>query len=87
MIDLVVFAAIGLVLGVAHFAALRWTIAAYLRGGRSALAWYATRMIGMALILFIVTRTGGRLVLATLGGFMVARTVIVRRTPKQQEPS
>jgi F1F0 ATPase subunit 2 len=87
MIGLMLFAAIGLVLGIVHFAALRWTIAAYLRGRRSALAWYVARLIGMALILFVVTRTGGRLALATLGGFMVARTVIVRRTSEQPEAS
>jgi hypothetical protein len=85
MIGVVLFAAFGLGLGLAHFAALRWSIAAYLRGGRGALAWYAARLAGMALILFVVAKAAGGLVLATLAGLVVARVVMVRRVPAQPE--
>lgn len=79
MSGVVLFALAGLALGAMHFAALRWTVAAYLRGRRTAIAWYVARLAGSAAILFVLVRAGGPLVLATLAGFVVARAVVVRR--------
>ena len=77
MMAVAVFALAGLVLGLAHFAVLRWTLAAYLRGARGAIPLYAARLAGSALVLFVLVRIGGALVLATLVGFVVARTIAV----------
>jgi F1F0 ATPase subunit 2 len=85
MIGVVLFAVAGLALGAVHFATLRWTVDAYLRGGRGAMAWYLARVAGAALILFSLVRAGGTLVLATLGGFLVARVVAVRRARHELE--
>jgi len=73
------FALIGFALGVAHFAALRWTVGAYLAGRRGAIAWYAARLAGSGAVLVVLVRLGGPLVIATLVGFVAARLVVVRR--------
>lgn len=87
MIGIGLFALVGVVLGIAHFAALRWSVAAFLRGRRGIIAWYVARLVGVALILFALVRIGGPLVLATLAGFLVARTVFVRRVRAGPEAS
>ena len=79
MIAVAGFGLIGLVLGVAYFATLRWTVDAYLRGGRGAIAWYVLRLAGVTAALYVLVRIGGALVLASLAGFLVARLVAVRR--------
>ena len=79
MIGVVLFAVAGLALGAVHFAVLQWTVTAYLRGRRRAIAWYVARLAGSAAILFVLVRAGGPLVLATLAGFVIARAVVVRR--------
>ena len=73
------FALMGFALGFAHFAALRWTVRAYLTGTRSAIAWYVARLAGSGAILLVVVRIGGPLVLAALVGFLAARWFVVRR--------
>lgn len=73
------FALIGFVLGLAYFAALRWTLDAYLRGRRAAIAWYVLRLAGIAAAFLVLVRLGGELLLASLGGFVIARVVAVRR--------
>jgi len=73
------FTLAGFALGVAHFAALRWTVRAYLAGTRGALAWYAARLAGSGAILVVVVRIGGPLVIASLIGFVAARLLVVRR--------
>lgn len=80
MIGVVLFALAGLALGLVHFATLRWTVAAYLGGRRRAIAWYVARLAGSAALLFVLARTGGPLVLATLAGFVLARVLVVRRS-------
>jgi F1F0 ATPase subunit 2 len=77
MIAIALFAIAGLALGLAHFAALRWTVARFVRGQRSAVPWYLARLAGSAAVLFVLVRLGGPLALATLVGFMVARTIAV----------
>jgi len=79
MAMILVFAVAGFALGLAHFAALRWTVAAYLAGTRNAIAWYVARLAGSAAVLFVLVRIGGPLVPAPLGSFLVARVVIARR--------
>ena len=74
-----VFVLAGFMLGLAHFIALRWTVAAFLRGTRGAIAWYIARLAGSAAVLFLLVRIGGPLVLAALGGFLAARMITVRR--------
>ncbi len=78
MIGLVLFALAGLVLGLAYFAALRWTVAAYLSGKRYAIVLYFARLAGSAAVLYALVRIGGPRVLATLGGFVIARSIAVR---------
>jgi F1F0 ATPase subunit 2 len=75
---ILLFALTGLALGIAHFAALRWTVRAYLTGTRSAIAWYVARLAGSGAILFVLVRIGGPLVLAALVGFLAARVVMAR---------
>jgi F1F0 ATPase subunit 2 len=76
---ILLFALTGLALGIAHFAALRWTVRAYLTGTRSAIAWYVVRLAGSGAILVMLVRIGGPLVLAALVGFLAARLLVVRR--------
>lgn len=76
---ILLFALTGFALGIAHFAALRWTVGAYLTGTRSAIAWYLARLAGSGAILFVLVRIGGPLVLAALVGFLAARLLVVRR--------
>ena len=83
MIGIAAFALAGFVLGLAHFAALRWTVAAYVRGNRQAIAWYAARLTVSASILFVLVRLGGALVLVALIGFVIARSIAVRFTPRE----
>ena len=87
MIGIGLFALLGVLLGIAHFASLRWSVAAFLRGRRGIIAWYLVRLIGVALILLALVRIGGPLVLATLAGFLVARTVFVRHVQAGPEAS
>ena len=76
------FALAGLGLGIAHFAALRWTVTAYLTGTRGAIAWYVARLAGSGAILFVLIRIGGPFVLAALVGFLTARWLVIRRVRK-----
>lgn len=85
MIAIAAFSAMGFVLGLAYFAALRWTVERYLRGNRTAIVWYVLRLAAMSGALYVLVRTGGVLVLASLGGFFVARLVAVRRAPAPPE--
>ena len=79
MIEIAAFAAMGFALGLAYFAALRWTVERYLRGNRTAIVWYVLRLAAVGAALYVLVRTGGVLVLASLAGFFVARLVAVRR--------
>lgn len=83
MTAIAAFAAIGFFLGVAHFAALRWTVARYLAGARSAIGWYVARIVVTGGVLFALAVTGGPLLLAALAGFVVARFLAVRRAPRE----
>lgn len=85
MIGPALFALAGLLLGLAHFAVLRWTVAAYLHGTRAAIAWYVVRLAASAAALVALARLGGRLVLATLVGFVAARAIAVRLARSRQE--
>lgn len=87
MIAIAAFSAMGFVLGLAYFAALRWTVERYLRGNRTAIVWYVLRLAAMSAALYVLVRTGGVLVLASLGGFFVARLVAVRRAHAPPEES
>ena len=78
MSSIALFALAGLVLGIAHFAALRWTVDEYVRGSRGAIGWYAARVVAAAAVLFVGVRIGGPLVLASLAGFILARAIAVR---------
>lgn len=84
MIAITAFVAIGFALGLAYFAALRWTIERYLRGHRMAIAWYLLRLVVVGSALYVLVRTGGVMVLASLGGFLVARLLAVRRAHAPQ---
>lgn len=79
MSGIAAFSAMGFVLGLAYFAALRRTVERYLRGNRTAIAWYVVRLAAMGAALYVLVRTGGVLVLPSLCGFFVARLVAVRR--------
>jgi N-ATPase, AtpR subunit len=80
------FGAIGLALGLAHFAGLRRDAGRYLaRGVRAGIvAGHAARLVASAAVLVLVARSGAVPLLAALAGFLVARFVAValtRRSP------
>ncbi|HLN49861.1 MAG TPA: ATP synthase subunit I [Steroidobacteraceae bacterium] len=74
-------ALVGFALGMSYFASLRLTVQAYAapRGWRAAMALTGARLIGALIVFSIAARFGAGALLAAFGGFLIARTVAMRR--------
>ncbi len=74
-------ALVGFALGTGYFACLRFTVRAHVAGtGRgAAVALTCARLIGAVLVFTIAARVGAGALLGAFAGFLVARTIAVRR--------
>ncbi len=74
-------ALVGFALGAGYFACLRFTVRAYVAstGLRAVVALTCARLIGAVIVFSIAARFGAGALLAAFGGFLVARTIAVRR--------
>jgi F1F0 ATPase subunit 2 len=82
MIALVMlYCAVGMVLGAIHFVALRRNVGAYVADGFKAwtVVLHVARLMLVGLVFVWLARRGGVLVLAALAGFTVARLIVARR--------
>ena len=71
---------LGALLASAYCAALWWNVRIYLGdAGWRALPLHLLRIGGVALIFTLCARQGATSLLASFGGFLIARTVIVSR--------
>jgi F1F0 ATPase subunit 2 len=83
---LAVMPAAGIVLGLAYFAALRWTVSLY-SNGRSRLGpavLTVSRLAGMAIALASAARLGALPLLATFLGFLLARALSMHMVRRAQ---
>lgn len=73
-------AVLGLALGWAYFALLRWNTALYLRGRHRglALALQLLRFAVLALVLWQLARVSAWALLAAFAGFLIARVLALR---------
>jgi F1F0 ATPase subunit 2 len=78
------FGAIGLALGLAHFAGLRRDASRYLARGVQAgiVAGHAARLLASVAVLVLVARSGALPLLAALAGFLAARFVAVAQAQR-----
>lgn len=76
----IIFLALGAVLGVAYLCALKWNVRLYCDRSRMALACalHALRLLGAAALLVLAARTGAAPLLAALAGFQLARIFVIR---------
>jgi len=74
-------ALVGFALGMGYFACLRLTVQAYVArtGWRAAAALTCARLIGALIVFSIAARFGAGALLAAFGGFLIARTIALRR--------
>lgn len=73
------WAALGLALGLLHFALLRWNTRLYLEGRRFAPLLQAARILAVAAVFVPLARLGAWPVLLAMGGFLIGRGLILRR--------
>jgi N-ATPase, AtpR subunit len=76
----VIFAGLGLALGIAFFAALRLNVRLYLARCRPmpAILLHMTRLGGLAAALVLAAQHGAAAILGTLAGLLLARSVSLR---------
>ncbi len=81
---LIAWLAVGTVFGAAYLWLIARTVAAIQPPGtaRAALGWLALRLVLAAGVLTLSAMQGALPLLAVLGGFLVARTVAIRRAER-----
>jgi len=75
----------GVAVGLCYFAALRRAVASYLSraGWRAPLALTLGRMLGAAAMFALAARFGALALLASFVGFLLARTIMLGRLPRE----
>ncbi len=86
IVKVVLFAGLGIAVGVAYFAALRYNVVLYVERGLGwpALVLHGGRIVAAGLVFWLVAFEGAAALLATMTGFLAARFVLLhraRRTP------
>ena len=79
ILKVVLFASVGLGIGLVHFLALRLNAFLYLADGtlRRAVALHVLRMLATVAVLTLTAWVGALALLATFGGFVLARPVVL----------
>lgn len=80
LILIVIFAAVGALLGAAYFIALGWNVQLYTGGsGKKALLLHLLRIFGAVALFTLCARAGAAPLLSSFVAFLIARMVVLNR--------
>lgn len=85
LVDVALFAPLGLVLGLAYFRALRSNVRRFAAGAapRGLVLSPLVRLAAAGAVLALVATQGAAALLAALGGFLAARVLVLRAARKE----
>jgi F1F0 ATPase subunit 2 len=80
LVSVVIFGALGGLLGATYFTALEWNVQLYTGGsGKKALLLHLLRFIGAVTIFTLCARAGAAPLLSSFTTFLIARMVVLNR--------